>query len=148
MSFITFKSAKKLCLKGKDVKLGMEVVGGEVKMLDSKQFSVRILKTNGEPVTVEAYGIEQISSGVGKIDLTQIAKLFMVGEKDISRPESGEIEILIGQEYAAFHPCRMKALGHLVLGKNDFKGFVVYGTHPRITSKTEITPTRMQARSA
>ena len=82
------------------------------------------------------------------MDLVRIAGLLGIKTEDVNRPEEGEIDILIGQQYAAFHPCRQGAAGHLLLLKNEFGGNVISGSHPEITTATEITKSCMPARSA
>lgn len=37
--------------------------------------------------------------------------------------------------YAAFHPARIQAVGHLVLLQNRF-GMVIGGTHPKLTEQS------------
>ena len=55
LSFTIFKKAKALNLQGKPVKLGMEVVGGKVTLIDSKLYKFKILKENGQSVEIEAF---------------------------------------------------------------------------------------------
>ena len=110
LSLITFKKAKSLNLQGESVKLGMEVAGGGISLLDSRLYKVKLLKEDGDMEEIEIFGLEKISSQIDKVGIQKVAKLLKVDEKDFSRPEEGEIDILIGQQYAAFHPCRQKAV--------------------------------------
>ena len=148
LSLITFKKAKSLNLQGESVKLGMEVAGGGISLLDSRLYKVKLLKEDGDMEEIEIFGLEKISSQIDKVGIQKVAKLLKVDEKDFSRPEEGEIDILIGQQYAAFHPCRQKAVGHLLLLQNEFGGHVISGSHPEIKTVTEITKSCLQARSA
>ena len=50
LSLITFKKAKSLNLQGRAVKLGMEVAGGGVSIVDSRLYKVRLLKEDGDTV--------------------------------------------------------------------------------------------------
>ena len=66
-----------------------------------------------------------------------IAKMFDVNPDSILRPNGVEVDVLIGMQYAAFHPVRIKANGHLLLLENRF-GYVIAGSHPEIKETTKI----------
>ena len=119
-------------LTGKPVKLGMEVVGGKTTLVDTKVYSMRLMKEDGHSVTIEAFGLEKISSQIDQVDIREAAKLLRVKAAEINRPSSGGIDLLIGQQYAAFHPVRKRASGHLLLMSNDFGGNVIAGSHPMV----------------
>ena len=55
--------------------------------------------------------------------------------------------MLIDQQVAALHPVRCKAVGNLILMKNEF-GFVVSGSHSHIKTNAAITSSCLQARNA
>ena len=61
MSFVTFGKAKEMKLRGRPIKLGIVVVGGQSETIDSQIFKLSMLKEDGKVVNVEAYGIEKIS---------------------------------------------------------------------------------------
>ena len=44
---------------------------------------------------------------------------------------AGPVDVLIGYEYAAYHPQRTQNVGHLLLLQNRF-GLCIGGTHPSI----------------
>ena len=149
LTFITFNKAKSMNLTGKPVKLGMEVVGGKTTLVDTKVYSMRLMKEDGHSVTIEAFGLEKISSQIDQVDIREAAKLLRVKAAEINRPSSGGIDLLIGQQYAAFHPVRKRASGHLLLMSNDFGGNVIAGSHPMVkTTLGEITQTCLKARNA
>ena len=108
LTFITFVKAKAMKLKGRPVKLGIVVVGGKAELVDSQIYQMTLLKQNGKLVDVEAYGIEKISSQIDKVNIGEIATMLNVAAAEICRPVDGEIDILIGQQYAALHPERFK----------------------------------------
>ena len=148
MSFITFKKAKSLNLQGKPIKLGMEVVSGKVMLVDSKMYKVMLLDKDGRPSEIELYGLEKISSQIDRFDLNKVAELLKVKVGELSRPKEGEVDLLIGQQYAAFHPSRHSSAGHLLLLKNDYGGYVIAGSHPDIKTGTEITESCLKVRHA
>ena len=51
-------------------------------------------------------------------------------KEDLDRPE-GEMDVLIGFEYAGFHPVRQQSSGHLLVVKNWF-GICIAGSHPTL----------------
>ena len=52
----------------------------------------------------------------------------MIYEDELIRT-TGEVDTLIGYEYADFHPLKEQSSGHLLLLRNQF-GRCVGGTHP------------------
>ena len=48
---------------------------------------------------------------------------------------SGTVDVLIGYEYASYHPQNEQSSGHLVLLRNRF-GRCIGGTHPTIREKS------------
>ena len=75
------------------------------------------------------YGINKITSDIEHVNVESIVLLFRnVTKEEIARP-AGPVDVLIGYEYAAYHPEREQNIGHLVLLKNRF-GRCVGGTHP------------------
>lgn len=88
-------------------------------------------------ITVSVLGIDRISTDITPIEVGGVIKLFEgVSVQDLDRPEEGEIDCLIGYEYAAFHPVRKQAVGHLLLLKNRF-GVIIGGTHPTLKERTK-----------
>ena len=109
--------------------------------------NLKLINQEGQMVEVDAYGIQKISSQVERVNYETIAEILGVKPCDVSRPIRGEIEILIGQQAASLHPVRVKAVGNLILMKNEF-GLVVSGSHPKIKTMEAITPSCLQARNA
>ena len=137
LSFITFKLAGQLQLRGKPVKLEIVTVGGETKILDSLQYKASLIDQQGKPVEIEVLGIKKISTSISKVNSDELVKLFTVDQSKVKRPDGEEIEILIGMQYAAFHPVRRESSGHLLLLQNRF-GYVIAGTHPSIKETTKV----------
>ena len=83
----------------------------------------------------DVYGIYKTTNEVESIDSSFITQLFKnVSAKDINRP-TGEIDVLIGYQYATYHPQREDNNGRLLLLKNRF-GKCIGGSHPLINDKT------------
>ena len=75
------------------------------------------------------YGINKITSDIEHVNVESIAHLFRNVTKDEIAPPAGLVAVLIGYEYAAYHPEREQIIGHLVLLKNRFGRCVEDLTH-------------------
>ncbi|KAJ8019238.1 hypothetical protein HOLleu_42307 [Holothuria leucospilota] len=130
-SLITFAAAGKIKAKGSPVRIQMTKVGGTTETVDSLKYRVPHIDKEGNTVNIEAYGIECVTAKVSNKDLTHLAKLFRgVSAEEVSRP-SGEVDLLVGFEYAGYHPVKAQACGHLVLLENQF-GRCIGGSHPSL----------------
>ena len=147
LTFVTFDKAKEMNLRGRPVKLSIVVVGGQTEAIESEVFNIKIVKGDGSFIDIQAYGIESISSTIQPTDVGKIARIFGINPSEIQRSVNGQIDVLIGQQYAALHPTRWKSRGHLLLMKNDF-GLVVTGCDPDISTSSNISPSCLKARIA
>ena len=125
MSLITFNQAKRLNLKGKHVRLEMESIGGMVRSIDSQWYSLILKDEIGIEVPIKAVGIDVISSSVNHIKVDEIGKIFpWIDVNRVKCPIKGQIDILIGFQYAAYHPTRIDNSEHFLLLENRF-GFTM-----------------------
>ena len=115
----------------------MVTVGGQITKIESTQYPINLVDKAGKSVEFNVIGIEKISSPIVPTDLDAAAKILNVLPESINRPMTGEIDILIGIKYAAFHPERIKSIGHLTLYENRF-GRTIAGFHPHIKETTKI----------
>ena len=137
LSFITFQLARELGLEGVPVVLEISTVGGEVTKLNSQRYSVSVFDTDGQDVRIDVLGIEKISTDIEWIDMEKVKQLFTNKEvREVDRPESGTLDLLIGFSYAAYHPVKLEAVGHLLLMKNRF-GSIIAGSHSSFQEKTK-----------
>ena len=68
------------------------------------KYKLPLLDKQGHAVEFEVYGINKITSDIEHVDVESIAHLFRNITKDeIARP-AGPVDVLIGYEYAAYHP--------------------------------------------
>ena len=84
MTFVTFEKAKEMKLKGRAVQLRIVVVGGQTETIESEIFEIKLKKSDGSLVNIEAYGIERISSTMDTVDIDAIAKIFNVKPAEIA----------------------------------------------------------------
>lgn len=124
-------------LKGRPVRLRMSTVGGETKEMNSALYNIAFIDKIGQTVEVMTLGIDRISTTINVIDLSCIEGLFQVPPVNFKRPNGKEIDILIGMQYAAHHPVRIEAKGHLLLLRNCF-GYVIAGHHPLLKEHTKL----------
>ena len=86
---------------------------------------------------MDVFGIDQISTDIERFDWEGILKQFKSPEvTQASRPAEGAIDILVGYQYAAYHPVPLESVGHLLLMKNKF-GVIVAGSHPDVEENTK-----------
>ena len=136
ISLITFKCAKRLGLIGKPIKLSILKVGGTEESINSFKYILPIVDMNGKTVHIQVYGIDCISSDVKEINLSEVSKLFHDVKLSSFRRPSGKIDVLIGFEYAGYHPIRKASAGNLLLLTNEF-GSCIGGSHPLLKESTE-----------
>ena len=119
LSMITFKKATEMKLKGDSVRMTITKVGGTKEDINSFKYEVPLIDQNGNEITLQAYGIQRISTPLEKVELKDIASWFSINENEIERP-FGDVDMLIGFEYAGYHPVREQSVNHLLLLKNIF----------------------------
>ena len=128
---ITYSKAKEEKLHGKQVQLSITKVGGIDEKLTSHLYRVPLVNQYGKTVFIEAYGIGKITADIQAVNLDGIVHLFKgVSAEEVTRP-TRPVDLLIGYEYAGFHPQLERRDGHLLLLKNQF-GKCIGGKHPSI----------------
>ncbi|KAL9955853.1 hypothetical protein ACROYT_G037242 [Oculina patagonica] len=129
LCFITNAKARAENLKGIKTQLSIIKVGGESENVDTFKYKLPLIDKQGKTVVFDVYGIDKITSPIPAVNIKGISKLFKdVSEEELTRP-TGEVDALIGYEYADFHPSKEQSSGHLLLLRNQF-GRCVGGTHP------------------
>ena len=104
--------------------------------MDSFRYSITLLDKSGLAIKITVLGIERISSDIKAVNIDGVTRLFKNPKaQDVDRPKEGEVDCLIGYEYAAFHSNRIQAIGHLLLLHDRF-GTIIGGTHPKLEEKT------------
>ena len=123
--------------------VGIIKVGGETTELNSCLYNVCLVDKSGKLHTIEVFGIDRISSPIEPINVDEISHIFGIEKGSLKRPQSGEVDLLIGMQFASLHPVRMKSVGNLLLMENQF-GQVIAGSHPKVQNCPHITPSCMQ----
>ena len=123
-------------MRGTPVRVSITKVGGVTEEIHSFRYAVPLVDRQGHTVQIFAYGIDRITADIDNIDVHSVLSLFDdVDAKEVERPR-GQVDLLIGYEYAGYHPTRLKAVDHLVVLENRF-GKCLGGTHPAIKERTK-----------
>ena len=96
LTILTHRIANKLGLRSKDVSLTVTKVGNNTEQLGSKIHKVPITDLIGTEWTVEACGINEITSDIAEVNTAFIARLFGVKGWEIDRP-TGKVDMLISR---------------------------------------------------
>ena len=120
LCFITNTKVKQEKLRGVKANLSIVKIGGQNEKIETMKYKLPLLDKQGHAVEFEVYGISKITSDIERVNVESIAHLFRnVTRDEIARP-AGPVDVLIGYEYAAYHPEKEQNIGHLVLLKNRF----------------------------
>lgn len=137
ISLITFKKAKQLNLKGKRVELSVVTVGGKIERKPSVLYELPLYDKQNKIVNVKVYGINIISQEHQSDNIDSVIYKFKgVNKNEILRPE-GEIDVLIGFNYALLHPRVSQSSNNLMLLENRF-GKCIGGSHQTTDESCEV----------
>ena len=135
LCFITNTKAKAEHLKGTKVELSVTKEASNNERITSNRYKLLLFDKQGQEVQVDVYGIDKITSEIQSVDIDGIIPLFNnISKEDILRPP-GTVDVLIGYEYASYHPQNEQSSGHLVLLRSCF-GRCIGGTHPTIREQS------------
>ena len=137
VSLVTYEKAEVVKLKAiKRVNLRLETAGGNMEERPSTLYRLPIYTQKREIYYIDVYGIDRISTKINSTNLRDFTHVFETNLEDF-RISDGEVEVLIGMNYAAYHPQKVEAYGQLVLYETDF-GKCVGGSHPHLKNDTQI----------
>ena len=137
-SFITNRKAGKMKLKGKPINLTLMTVGGTTTQLETQEYPLVIYDENDKEVEIRVIAIEKISSAIDSVDTKRICNIFGLDKRLLRRPTEGEIDVLMGLQYAAYHSVPVQTHGHLILYSNRF-GKTSMAAIPRCKRRPEST---------
>ena len=87
LCLITFRKARELGLKGRPTQLSITKVGATHESVTSYIYDVPIQDNSGRVIRIKAYGINEISSEIQHVDVTQVTEMFEgINTDDIERP--------------------------------------------------------------
>ena len=146
LSFITFKKANELNLKGYPIQLQITKIGGTIETVNSKRYTLELEDKNNHKVNINVLGLDKISTEIEGIKYEDVNSVFfhlqgkengeeILKQLQMNRPV-GNIDCLFGFEYAGFHPTKKHAVNHLLILENCF-GYVLGGRHPKVNESTK-----------
>ena len=91
-------------------------------------YCVEMMSNNGERVVIKAFGVENISEVRNVLNLTTMKTKFSVEVQSqwgkISQRPKGPVHLLVGQEYAGYHPVQYEASHNLLVCRSMFGLFL------------------------
>lgn len=140
ISIITHRMAKHLGLKAvSDMVVNVTKVGNQTEEIHTKSYIVPLMDLDGKIWEIEVCAMEEISSPVKKLNLSEAISLLDLESLDVSRPE-GKLDLLIGSDYASLLPQVVKSVGNLQLCMNVF-GYCIRGSHSSVQDVSNNTLT-------
>ena len=96
--------------------------------VDTAEYDIKLVGVDGVVREITAVGLGTLTEESGSTEITCLSQLFPdLHPQQLQRP-TGQVEILLGQDYAAFLPRFVRAHGHLTLMRSIFgTGYVVAG---------------------
>lgn len=127
-SLITHSKARELGLCGIPYNITMVTVGNVCDTVSTKLYEVPLIDVTGKIRSVHCVGIDDITSEVKPVDISEIHYIFDVSTNtDILRPQ-GKVDLLIGADNCDMIPSVVKTVGKLQLMKGPF-GYCIRGSH-------------------
>ena len=149
-NYISTEAAERLNLKGENIKLIVQGVGGMEKTVSTKRYTLRLrIKTPKGTVAEHkllCYGLESIAQVNQAVTPEQLLKFFPdVKANDLVRPE--KIDLLISHREGRLVPQPVKVEGDLVLWDGPL-GKTVGGTHPELFEIIDLAAHRSETHFA
>ena len=137
---ISRKCARRMNLSGTRVRCDLMTVGGKVQYMETTLYEMNIIDRNGESHTIQLYEIDDICGQLSSMSMEAVLEFFpSVTAEDIARP-MGEVDILLGMEYADMHPRQIESNQGLVLYESDYgTGRIVGGKNKVIHANEQIS---------
>ena len=108
-TYITHRAAKKIRAKkiGK-ITLDVTTMGNVEKTHHTQQYEFTLRTKSGRKVTVTAYGMDQITGPVNKLDYKVLEKMFPEYDPESLQPKSNNVDVLLGCDFSVCIPRRRK----------------------------------------
>ena len=138
LCFITNDKAKAEKLQGTRAELSIVKVGGESQTIHTKKYQLPLIDLDGHIVQIDVYGIDKITSEIPTVKTDDLVQEFKDIKPEDARRPTGAVDVLVGYEYAGFHPQPEQRSDHLLLLGNRF-GKCIGGSH-KLISESRISP--------
>lgn len=138
-SLVRHETAEQLGCPHEPVTITIETVNGELKR-DTKIYCLELITCGEKRVLIKAFGVDDISEVKSVVDVSGVKHLFSEEVKaqwgKVSKRPVGKVDLLVGQEYAGFHPVQVEAKDNLVVCRTMFgQGWVLTGTHQSLQTE-------------
>ena len=138
-SLIQISTAEMLGCPGEPVTVSIDTVNGIITR-NTKLYCVELLNHAGERVTMRAFGVENISDVRSLLDLTRVKGKFSDEVQTqwgkISKRPHGPVHLLVGEEYAGYHPVQLETRDNLVVCRTMFgQGWMITGCDPELEAE-------------
>jgi len=137
-SYIAHRAAERLHAKKLDrYTLGVTTMGNVDKHYDSRLYELSIRTVSGKIVTILAFGMDEITGPVSKLDDESLRSLFPKYDTSLLQRRSGKVDILLGCDYFGLHPKQeVERVGdHLSIMRGEL-GICLQGSHPHLKENT------------
>ena len=121
VSLITFTKAKRLGLRGLPGTLSITGAGGVKTYIHTFEYKISLIDKEGGVEELIVYGIEKITKEVTSfVSPETVSSHFReINFQDVEQP-LGSVDLLVGSDYAGFHPTVEQVNGHFVVLSNKF----------------------------
>ena len=90
--------------------MSLTKVGNVTENVPTNEYDMTIIDDNNKTWTIKVYGIEEITSPVAPVDVSNIKDIFLEIEvNDVERPV-GNIELLIGLDCCQLLPDKVRSM--------------------------------------
>ena len=130
-SLVLTETAESLGCPGEPVTVTIDTING-VLTRETKLYCVELMNHEGERVIIKAFGVESISDISSMVNLSGVKHKFSSEIQSqwgkLSKRPKGRVHLLVGQEYAGYHPVQYEAKENLVVCRSMFgHGWVLTG---------------------
>jgi len=140
-SYITHRAAERLKANRRErYTLDVTTMGNVSAEYDTRLYEFSIRTQTGKVVDVMAFGMDEITGPVAKLDMNCVSKLFPDHDVSVLQRKSAQVDILLGCDYFGLHPKREVASSgsNLSIMQGDL-GVCLQGSHPELTETTTLS---------
>ena len=140
-SYITHRAAERLKAKKRErFTLDVTTMGNVSAEYDTRLYELSIRTQSGKVVDIMAFGMDEITGPVAKLDMNCISRLFPDHDVSLLQRKSTQVDVLLGCDYFGLHPKREVASSgnNLSIMQGDL-GVCLQGSHPELVETTTLS---------
>jgi hypothetical protein len=148
-TYITHRAAEKVkASKLERFSLEVTTMGNRNKTYDTWLYEVPLRTITGKTVNVQAFGMEEITGPVSKIDVECLRDIFTrraYSNLEALQRQSSTVDLLLGCDYFGLHPkWEICSAGHLSIMQGEL-GVCLQGSHPSLKEETSYSLNMVRA---